>query len=159
RRALDEILVGVLEEDLLLGLVAGVDDLDLLAELLGQNRDRLVGQGLREGDHLPHAHELLDDVGDGDAEVLGHVADGGAGVDAQHVGAAHHVVLQRSGDLLQHLAAPATAAAAPGATAGRPTRGRTAGTARSTGTAGAAASGLRVDDHAAPAAGRAALVA
>ena len=73
RRALDEILVGVLEDDLVLGLVAGVDDLDLLAELLGQDRDRLVGERLREGDHLPHAHELLDDVGDGDAEVLGHV--------------------------------------------------------------------------------------
>ena len=65
----------------------GVDDLDFLAELLGDDADGVVGQRLRERRHLAHAHELLDDLGDGHAEVLGDVLDGRAGVDLDDVGA------------------------------------------------------------------------
>ena len=62
-------------------LVGGVDDLDLLVELVGEDLDRLVGQRLRERRHLAERHELLDDLGHRDAEVLGDVLDGRAGVD------------------------------------------------------------------------------
>jgi hypothetical protein len=160
RRALDEILVGVLEDRLVLGLVVGVDDLDLLAELLGQDGDRLVGERLREGDHLPHAHELLDDVGDGDAEVLGDIADRRARVDADDVGAAERVLLERRGDLFEHLAAATAAAAASGPAAGRASAGRATGATGAAGTARALAPrGLRVDDDAPASAAGAALVA
>src|SRR3954471_2018295 len=152
----------VLERRLGRGLVAGVDDLDLLAELLGQQRDRLVGERLGEGDHLPHAHQLLDDVGHRDAEVLGHVAHRRAGVDPDDVGAAERVGLERRRDLLEHLAATAAAAAATGSPAGGATARRAARAARTAGTtraAGAATGGLRVDDDAAAAAAGPALVA
>ena len=64
RRALDEVLVVVLEDRPRPRPRRRRDDLDLLAELLGQDQDRLVGERLRERDHLAHAHELLDDLGD-----------------------------------------------------------------------------------------------
>ena len=84
----DEVLVGVLELGLVVGVVGGVDDLDLLVELVGEDLDRLVGQRLRERGHLAQRHELLDDLGDGHAEVLGDVLDGRAGVDLDDVGRA-----------------------------------------------------------------------
>ena len=52
RRALDEVLLGVLEDRLDLDVVGGVDDLDLLVELLGEHLDRVVGERLRERRHL-----------------------------------------------------------------------------------------------------------
>ena len=60
----DEVLVGVLELGLGVGLVGRVDDLDLLVELVGEDLDRVVGQRLRERGHLAQAHQLLDDLGD-----------------------------------------------------------------------------------------------
>ena len=124
RRALDEILVGVLEDRLVLGLVAGVDDLDLLAELLGED-------GIASSESVwvsvtisPMLISFLMTSGDGDAEVLGDVLDGRAGVDADDVGAAHHVGVERRGDLLEHLAAAAAAAAAPGDGRRPPAAGR-----------------------------------
>ena len=82
-----EVLLGVLERRLDLDLVGGVDDLDLLVELVGEDLDRLVGERLGERRHLAQAHQLLDDLGHRDAEVLGDVLDGRAGVDPDRVGA------------------------------------------------------------------------
>ena len=94
----------------------------LLVELVGEDLDGLVGQRLGERDHLAHAHQLLDDVGDRHAEVLGDVLDRRAGVDPDQVGAGHDVLGERGRDLFEDLAtAPATAAAALG---GPPTAGR-----------------------------------
>ena len=81
RRALDQVVVGVVEDDLGNGLVLGVDDLDLLAELDAEQLDRVVGQRLRLGLHLAQLHQLLDDLRDPDVEILGDVLDGRAGVD------------------------------------------------------------------------------
>ena len=66
RGALDQILVGVVEDDLGGGLVLGVDDLDLLAELDAEQLDRVVGQRLGLGLHLAQLHQLLDDLRDAD---------------------------------------------------------------------------------------------
>jgi hypothetical protein len=85
RRALDQVLVGVLELRLGLHVVGRVDDLDLLGELLGEHLDGLVGQGLGERGHLPQVHEGLDHLGDGDAERLGGLLDRRARVDADDV--------------------------------------------------------------------------
>ena len=52
RRALDQVLLGVLEDRLDLDVVGGVDDLDLLVELVGEHLDRVVGERLRERRHL-----------------------------------------------------------------------------------------------------------
>ena len=57
-------LLGVLELGLGLDVVGGVDDLDLLVELVGEHLDRLVGQRLGERRHLAELHQLLDDLGD-----------------------------------------------------------------------------------------------
>ena len=80
-------LVVVLEGRLVVDVVAGVDDLDLLVELVGEDLDRVVGQRLGERRHLAERHQLLDDLGHRDAEVLGDVLDGRAGVDPDDVGA------------------------------------------------------------------------
>src|SRR3712207_8390148 len=53
----DEVLVRVLERGLGLDVLGRVDDLDVLVELLGDDRDRLVGQRLRERRHLAHRSE------------------------------------------------------------------------------------------------------
>ena len=89
RRALDEVLLGVLEDRLDLDVVGGVDDLDLLVELVGEHLDRVVGERLRERRHLAERHQLLDDLGHRHAEVLGDVLDGRARVDADQVGRLH----------------------------------------------------------------------
>ena len=86
RRAVGEVLVGVLVDGLGLDLVGRVDDLDLLAELLGEDADGVVGQRLRERRHLAEHHELLDDLRDGHAHRLGDVLDRRAGVDPDEVG-------------------------------------------------------------------------
>src|SRR5919112_1530344 len=95
RRTVGEILVGVLEDGLALDLVGGVDDLDLLAELLGQDADGVVGQRLRERRHLAEHHELLDDLRDRHAHRLGDVLDGRAGVDTDEVGVRDGGLVQR----------------------------------------------------------------
>ena len=146
-----EVLVGVVEGRLGVRLVGRADDLDLLVELVRQHLDGVVGQRLGERRHLAQLHELLDDLRDGDAEVLRDVLDRRAGVDLDDVGL-------EDGDVLRHRlrvgAAPPPAAAprrAPLRTAARAAAGaaaRPAGPAR-------AAGGLGVDHHAAHAAGRA----
>ena len=110
RRAVDEILLGVLEDRLDLDVVGGVDDLDLLVELVGEHLDRVVGERLRERRHLAQRHQLLDHLGHRHAEVLGDVLDGRAGVDADQVGGLHRGGVDR-GDRLVVGAAPAASAA------------------------------------------------
>ena len=143
RRALDEVLGGVLELGLLVDVVGRVDDLDLLVELVGEDLDRVVGQRLGERRHLAQLHQLLDDLGDRDAEVLGDVLDGRAGVDADRVGLERRLVLRRRLDV--GATAPAAAAA----------RRAALGAGRAAAGAALAARGLRVDDDAADAAARA----
>src|SRR3954471_15978448 len=153
RRALAEILVGVLEGRLVVDGVVGVDDLDLLLERLGEHADGLVGERLGQRDHLAHHHQLLDDLGHRDAEVLGDVLDRRARVDPDDVGARRRLLVQRRGGLGEDVAAATTA---PARALLRPGRSA-AGAARSAGAARPAARGLRVDDHAAGAAAGAAL--
>ena len=74
-------LLGVLELGRLGLLVGGGDDLDLAVVLVGDRLDRLVGEGLGEGRHLPHRHQLLDHLGAAEAEQLGDLAHGRAGLD------------------------------------------------------------------------------
>ena len=140
RRALDEVLGGVVELGLVVDLVRGVDDLDLLVELVGEDLDRVVGERLGEGGHLPQLHQLLDDLGDRDGEVLGDVLDRRAGVDLDRVGLEARLVLRDRLDV--GATAPAAAAA----------RRAALGAGRSAARAALAARGLRVDDDAAHAA-------
>ena len=86
RRAVGEVLVGVLELRRLRLLVGGGDDLDLAVVLVGDRPDRVVGEGLGEGRHLPHRHQLLDHLGAAEAEQLGDLAHGRAGVDLGRLG-------------------------------------------------------------------------
>ena len=109
-RALDQVLLGVLELGLDVDVVGGVDDLDLLVELVGEDLDRVIGERLGERRHLPERHQLLDHLGHGHAEVLGDVLDGRAGVDPDQVGGLHRRVVDRR-DRLVVGAAPAPAAA------------------------------------------------
>ena len=74
-------VLGVVLDHLLDGLllVGRVHDLDLAVEVVAEDRDRLVGEALRDGRHLAVAHEGLDDVGGRDAERLRQVLDRRAG--------------------------------------------------------------------------------
>ncbi len=140
RRALAEVRLGVLELRLLGDIVGGVDDLHPLVEFLGEERDRLVGERLRQRRHLAERHQAFDDLGHRHIEVLGDVLDGRAGVDPDgSLGDAHVGALQRrDGFLVGSAAAPSAA---------RPPRWRLGGSAL------LASRGLRVDHDATPAAG------
>ncbi len=140
RGTLDEVLRGVLELRLLVDVVGRVDDLDLLVELVGEDLDRVVGQRLGERGHLAQLHQLLDDLGDRHAEVLGDVLDRRAGVDADRVGLERRLVLRDRLDV--GATAPAAAAA----------RRAALGAGRAAAGAALAARGLRVDHDAADAA-------
>ena len=109
-RAVDEVLLDVLEDRLNLDVVGGVGDLDLLVEFVGKHLDRVVGERLGERGHLAEHHQLLDDLGHRHAEILGHVLDRRAGVDANQVGGLHRGRVDR-GDCLV-IGAPAAAAPA-----------------------------------------------
>ena len=141
-----EVLVGVLELRLGVDLVGRVDDLDLLVELVGEDLDRVVGQRLGERGHLAQLHQLLDDLGDRHAEVLGDVLDRRAGVDPDRVGLEDADVLRRR--LRRRCRGGGGRRGAAGGAAGR--RGRR----RAAAGAALAARGLRVDHDAAHAAGR-----
>ena len=82
----DEILGRVLEDLGLELLLVGVLDLDLALELGRDQLDRLVGERLRDRDHLAEAHHDLDDLRDRDAERRGEVLDGRARVDLDRPG-------------------------------------------------------------------------
>ena len=125
---------------LLVDLVRGVDDLDLLVELVGEDLDRVVGERLGERRHLAQLHQLLDDLGDRDGEVLGDVLDRRAGVDPDRVGLERGLVLRHRLDV---------GATAPAAAAARRAALRAG---RAAARAALAARGLRVDDDAAHAA-------
>src|ERR671910_2249416 len=148
-----EVLVVVLERRLRVLLVRDVDDLDLLVELVREHLDGVVGQRLGQRGHLAQLHQLLDDVGDRDAQVLGDVLDRRAGVDLDDAGLQDADVL---GHRLGVGAAPAPAAAprrAPlGAAAGAAARAAAGPAPRAS---ALAPRGLRVDDDAPHAAGRA----
>src|SRR5215211_7307917 len=167
RRAGTQVLVavglGVLPAlDLLEGVgLAGVDDLDVGADLLGQQGDRLVGHRLGGGQHLAHLHEHADQVAGGLAEAVGQVLDGdpaghadqalhrdvGVGLDGRSPHGLELLATTPAAALLgtaaaAEAAAAGTAEAATGATgtateAGAATAARTAGTA-TTGTTGTA---------------------
>ena len=82
----DEVLVGVGELRLLGLLVGGGDDLELAVVLVGDRPDRLVGERLGERRHLAHHHQFFDHLGRGQAEQLGDLAHGRAGVDLGRLG-------------------------------------------------------------------------
>src|SRR4051794_18691148 len=122
-----------------------MDDVDVLVELLGDHHDRVVGERLGERGHLAHAHELLDEVGHRDAEVLRDVLDRRAGVDLDRVGG-----LLRLGVEGLELLLLVVGAAAPAAASARRAAGR--GAARAAGAAAPAppAGRPRGHDHAPP---------
>ena len=66
--------------------LVGVLDLDLALELGGDELDRVVGERLGDGDHLPDAHHDLDDLGHGHAESGRELLDGRARVDLDRAG-------------------------------------------------------------------------
>ena len=150
RRARLEVLFGVVVGRVRMRVLGRRDDLDLLVELVGDDLDRVIGQRLRQRRHLAEAHQLLDDLGDADAEVLGDVLDRRSGVDPDDVRLQRLDVL-RGRSLVG--AATATATATARRTVRRTATGAAARTA--TGATGPAASGLGVDDHPAHATGRA----
>ena len=78
RRARREIVLGVLEDLRQLLLVGRVLDRDLTLQLGPDQLDLLVGERLRDLDHLAEAHHDLDQLCGRDAERLREVADGDA---------------------------------------------------------------------------------
>ncbi len=143
----DEIVVVVLKDHVLLGVIPEVDDLDLLAELLSEQLNVIVTERLGERGELTHLHQLHDDFGDRQSEVLRHFLDRRSGVDPDRVGAGHLVFDQ----VLRHVFDDRAAAAA--TTTRRPIRRTTTGATRTTGTTWAAARGLRINHDPAFAAG------
>jgi hypothetical protein len=80
RPGLEE-LVRIVVRIRLLVLLGGVLDRHLALELGGDQLDRLVGERLGDGDHLPKAHHDLDDLGDRLTERRGQLLDGDARLD------------------------------------------------------------------------------
>ena len=110
RRPDHQIALGVVEGGLVVDLLAGVHDLDLLVELAREHGDRLVREGLGQGRHLALLHQLLDDLGARDAEALGDLANGRPGVDLGGLRRLGARALQL-GRLVEGRASPATAPA------------------------------------------------
>ena len=110
RRAVDEVLVGVGELRFLGLLVGGGDDFDLAVVLVGDRPDRLIGERLGERRHLAHHHQFFDHLGRGQADRLGQLTHGGAGVDLGRLGLDRGLRTHRR-LLQQRPAATATAAA------------------------------------------------
>ncbi len=68
-------------------LVLGADDLDLEAHLLAEELQRLRGDGLRRGDHLPQVEQRLDQLGRVDVDLVREVAQRGTLREAQDLAA------------------------------------------------------------------------
>ena len=83
-----------------------------LSKLVGQHLDRVVGERLRERGHLAELHQLLDHLGSAEAERLGDLLDGGAGVDLRRRLLALRLGRRREVGLDPWGAAPAPASAA-----------------------------------------------
>jgi hypothetical protein len=138
RGTLYEILLHVVEHRLDLNVIGGVHDLDLLVEFARDHLDGVVGERLCERGHLTEHHQLLDDFRHGHAEVLGDVLDGGARVHADQVGGLHRGRVDRRDRLVVGAASASSAAWAALGLVGW--------------SALLATGGLRIDNHAAPAA-------
>ena len=110
RRAVDQVLVGVVELRFLGLLVGGADDFDLAVVLVGDRPDRLIGERLGERRHLAHHHQFFDHLGRGQADRLAQLTHGGAGVDFGRLGLDRGLRTHRR-LLQQRPAATATAAA------------------------------------------------
>ena len=95
RRALFEVLVGVLMGRVLDDFLSRVDDLDLAVKRLCKGLDRLLGQGLRQGCHLAQLHQLLDQLGTAQIEGLSDLLDGRARVDLCGLGLSLGLALDR----------------------------------------------------------------
>src|SRR5581483_1381264 len=93
-------------------LLGGVLDRDLALELGGDELDLVVGERLGRRLPDPELHQHLDDLPHRDAERLGEVADGDAGLDRDRPGGRRHLA-RRLG--LARLRAVAGALALPGA--------------------------------------------
>jgi hypothetical protein len=111
RRALDELLLGVIEHRLRDRLILGMDDLDLLAELGRQHLDRVIRQRLSERLHFAERHQLLHQLRHRHVEILRHVLDGRSGVDRNR-GPLRHRGRSRWPGLRLFVVYPAAAAAA-----------------------------------------------
>ena len=85
-RTRDEILLGVLEDLRKLVLVGHVLDRDLALDLGRDQLHGLVRERLGDRDHLPQAHQDLDDLGRRHAERLGQVLDRHPGGDGDRTG-------------------------------------------------------------------------
>ena len=81
RRPLDQLVFGIGVDRLGDGLVFGVHELDLFAELRCKQQYGLIGEGLRQRLHLAERHQFLHHLGHRNVEVLGDVLDGRARVD------------------------------------------------------------------------------
>ena len=82
----DEILVGVLEDLRELVLVGDMLDRHLALDLGRDQLDGLVGERLRDRDHLAEAHHDLDDLSRRNAERLGQILDRDAGGNGDRTG-------------------------------------------------------------------------
>ena len=110
RRTVDQRLFVVVELRHVGLLFGGRDDLDLAVVLVGDRHHRVVGEGLGQGRHLPHHHQLLDQLGRTQAEQFGEVAHGDAGVDLGRLGLGR--VGRDRGRLLEQRTAAAASTAA-----------------------------------------------
>ena len=104
RRPRREIFLGVLVDLRHLFLIGGVLDRDLTPELGPDQLDLLVGERLRDLDHVPEPHHDLDDLDGWDAQGLREVADRDARWDGDGTG--------RGDDLARRRLRPVAAAAA-----------------------------------------------
>src|SRR5439155_469488 len=142
RRARLELVLGVGVLGLGVDVVGGMDDLDVLVELVGEDLDGVVGQRLGERGHLAQRHQLLDDLGDGHAEVLGDVLDRRAGIDLDEVDGLLRVDVEGTELLLLVVGAAPAPATAPRRAALPPRRAAAGPAARAAGALAAALAAL-----------------
>ena len=86
RRPRDEVFLGVLVDLRDLVLLGDVLDRHVALDLDGDQRDGLVGEGLRDRRHRAEAHQDLDDLGRGNTERLREILDRDARADGDGTG-------------------------------------------------------------------------